>query len=112
MRERNIDLRAHRSRCVSRDLLHSFGLILVMERGHKEALRIEFPGVSERVYLLSEMVGSIFDIPDPIAGSLANVRDVAHEISMLLEHGFERIVQLANGVPDRSVNTTAVNSSY
>lgn len=93
MRDCGVDLSGHRSRCVSRDMLHSFDLILVMERGHREALRIEFPGVGERVYLLSEMVGNIYDIPDPIAGPIAEVRSIAQEIDLLLGRGFERIVE-------------------
>lgn len=109
MHERGIDLRAHRSRLVNRELLHSFGLILVMERGQREALRIEFPGVGERVYLLSEMVGNTYDIPDPIAGPLAEVRDVAREIDMLLEQGFDQIVGLASEVSEVSMHPTAVS---
>lgn len=97
MRERGIDLSAHRSRSVSRELLHSFGLILVMEREQREALQVEFPGVGERVYMLSEMAGSAYNIPDPIAGTLAEVRGVAHEIDVLLERGFDRVVALASG---------------
>src|SRR5689334_6967723 len=42
MRELNIDLSQHRTRCVTRDLLAGFDLILVMEHSHKEALRVEF----------------------------------------------------------------------
>src|SRR5438105_3004745 len=48
MRELNIDLSQHRSRCVTRDLLAGFDLILVMEHGHKEALCVEFPAVADR----------------------------------------------------------------
>ena len=34
MREMNIDLSQHRTRCITRDLLATFDLILVMEHGH------------------------------------------------------------------------------
>lgn len=105
MQERGLDLSAHRSRSVSRELLHSFGLILVMERGQREALQIEFPGVSGRVCLLSEMAGSAYDIPDPITGPLAEVRNVAREIDMVLERGFDRIVALADGTMQRASNS-------
>src|SRR5574339_783118 len=37
-----IDLRNHRTRPVDAPLLERFDLILVMERGHREALLIEF----------------------------------------------------------------------
>jgi protein-tyrosine-phosphatase len=94
LREWDIDLSAHRSRCVSHELLTSFDLIVTMERGQQEALRIEFPTLGDRIVLLSEMVaGAVYDIPDPVAGSLAEVRDVARDIDQLLEQGFDRIVE-------------------
>src|SRR3990172_3765794 len=46
-------LEGHLSRRVDQELLAQFDLVIVMERGHKEALCIEFPSVCRRVYLLS-----------------------------------------------------------
>ena len=97
MSERGIDLSNHRSRCVNRAMLHSFDLILVMSRDHQEALSVEFPGIADRVYLLSEMVGKSYDVPDPIDSSLADVNDVARDIKTLIYQGFERITKLAGG---------------
>jgi protein-tyrosine-phosphatase len=95
MRTWGLDLSTHRSRCVRQEWLTSFDLILTMERGHQEALRIEFLGIDERTYLLSEMAGAAYDIPDPINGSLTEVRDVAREIDLLLQQGFDQIVERA-----------------
>ncbi len=91
----NLDITSHRSRCVSRELLRSFDLILVMERGHKEALIAEFPEISGRVFLLSEMAGSVRDVRDPYTGSLADYEDTARELDLLITQGYGKIIQLA-----------------
>jgi len=93
LREWDIDLSAHRSRCVSQELLTSFDVILTMERGQQEALRVEFPTLADRIMLLSELVGAMYDIPDPINGSPAEVRDIAREIELLLQQGCDQIVE-------------------
>lgn len=96
MKERGQDIFAHSSRSVSRELLKSFNLILTMEHGHKEAMQIEFPEVSRRIFTLSEMIGQRFEIADPIGGSTADFQATADEIEELLTRGFERIRQLAS----------------
>ena len=59
-------LNRHHSRQINQKLLDDFDLIIVMEIGHKEAIRSEFPLVYGRVYMLSEIVdGYLYDIPDP-----------------------------------------------
>jgi len=92
-----LDVSEHRSRTVTSDMLLSFNLILTMERGHKEALRIEFPEVARRVYMLSEMIHAMYDIQDPVGGSLADFRETLHEIENILTRGFELITRLAEG---------------
>lgn len=92
-----IELSEHRTRSVSRSLLQPFDLILVMESGHKEAIRAEFPEYAPRVYLLSEMVGQVRNIDDPIGGETADFENTAHELDELLTQGLEDIVQLARG---------------
>ncbi len=92
--ERGLDVSEHRARSVSLELLSSFSVILTMEKGHKEALQVEFPGISGRVYMLSEMIGSEFDIHDPIGGPLVDFQDTAEEIERILTEGFEKIYRL------------------
>jgi len=92
---RGIDLGEHRSRGVDRDLLTQFDLILVMERGHKEALQSEFPYIRERVYLLSEMIGQVYDIQDPIGRSLEDYLATAQEIENIFDRGMAEIKRLA-----------------
>jgi protein-tyrosine-phosphatase len=95
LNELNIDLHHHASRQVTREMLARFNLILVMERGHKEALQVEFPQVADRVYLLSEMAGDNFEIEDPIGMSAADFIKTRNEISQLLTTGSEKIYRLA-----------------
>ena len=47
MAKRGLDLKSHRSRMVSAEILAEFDLILTMESGQKEALCIEFPQFAE-----------------------------------------------------------------
>ena len=90
-----LDIRAHRSREVSKALIHQSDLTLVMEHSQKEALQQEFPRHREKIFLLSEVARGIpYDIPDPIANP--SVGDVAGEICKLIEEGFEKILALVN----------------
>jgi len=89
--ERGLDLSDHRSRCLTGELLHPFDLILVMEEGHREALRVEFPDIAERLYLLANMVDEDYSIPDPIGGTLESYRALAEDLADLLERGLPRI---------------------
>lgn len=95
VRGRGLDLSQHRSRSVSRELLHEFDLILTMEWGHKEALQAEFPEIASRVYLISEMTGRVFNVEDPIGGPLSEYEDTVRELDDLLDQGCDRILQLA-----------------
>jgi glycine hydroxymethyltransferase len=96
LRELNINLRDHASRQVTREMLANFNLILVMERGHKEALQIEFPQIADRVYLLSEMIEDEFEIKDPIGMSTTDFIKTRDEIFQLLTTGSEKITRLAS----------------
>ena len=97
LQEIGLDVSEHRSRTVTSEMLLSFNLILTMERGHKEALRIEFPEVARRVYMLSEMIHAMYVIQDLVGGSLADFRETLHEIENILTRGFELITRLAEG---------------
>lgn len=94
---RGLDLSSQRSRSITRSLMQEFNLILVMERGHKEALGIEYPKMRHKTFLLSEMIGQRFDIADPMGRSQAEFEDTAREIEAILSQGLERIRQLSTG---------------
>lgn len=96
MKEWDLDISRHSSRPITVNMLSSFDLILVMSKSHRESLCLEFPSITSKVYLLSEMVDDTFDIPDPIDGTLEDVRTSAQDIQRILAAGFEEIVQKAN----------------
>ena len=97
MEERGLDASDHRSQIVSRRLLRGHNLVLVMAGNHKEALEAEFPDLADRIYLLSEMVGLVQDVEDPIGGPVDEFRIAADEIDRYLIQGFDRICALAGG---------------
>jgi len=80
---------------VSEPLLNAADLTLVMEQGHKEALRFEFPIFKERIHLLSEMVGLETSVRDPVGGTKEDYQETIREIDQLIHQGFSRILTLA-----------------
>jgi protein-tyrosine-phosphatase len=95
MKERGFDLTAHESQTVNQELISEHRLILTMERGHKEALRLEFPQSAGKIFLLSEMIGKIFDIDDPVGSPIIEYQDTAREIDAILGSGFSRLAELS-----------------
>ncbi len=95
MAERGIDIGAHVSQPIEECAVESFNLVLVMEKGHREALIHEFPEIAGRVYLISEMAGMNDEVHDPVAGTTADYRRTADELHRILTTGMSRIRQLA-----------------
>ena len=95
--EFGIDLSGHLSKSVSEDLMDNFNLILVMEKNHKDTLVTAFPDRSSKIFMLSEMEGSIKDIHDPIGGAIGDFRSMAQQINEILKNQFEKIYQLSIG---------------
>jgi len=90
---RGLEVNDHRSRLVTHELLASFDLILTMEQGQKEALKVEFPDIAGRIVLLSELIGQRFDIKDPMGGPLYEFEETAKEFERLFEQGYEKILE-------------------
>jgi protein-tyrosine phosphatase len=90
-----LDVRNHRSRQVSSEILALHDLILVMEAGHKEALVIEFPDQAKKIHLLSEVVdGLTYDIPDPFSLEGQHDRNIATELRNIIKRGYAKIFKL------------------
>lgn len=89
--ELGMDISKHRARTVTRELLKQFDLVLTMQAGHKEALRLEFPEIRSRIYQLSEIIGHTFDIPDPIGQPLSGFKETASQLDLILRDGFPQI---------------------
>jgi len=98
-----LDVRNHRCKQITAQLLSRYDLILVMETGHKEALRIEFPDQSKKVHLLSEVVdGLIYDIPDPFTREGEYDLDVANDLHKIIKRGYKKILAMAKKKSNKS----------
>jgi protein-tyrosine-phosphatase len=93
--EQGMDLSNHEAREVSAELLADADLILCMEPGHAEALRVEFPEAAERIFLLSEMSGGKQGVDDPYGGPYEGYVKMVGELSCLIDAGLPRILGLA-----------------
>ena len=84
LRELNIDMKAHLSRPVSRELVDSASLIVVMTASHLTQLRAMYPLVVEKSFLLKSFTpnGRGGDVEDPIGASVevyCGIRDEIEE---------------------------------
>ena len=95
MHEMGIDISSHRSQPVNNEFLKNFDLILTMESIHKEILQNQYLRIAERIYMLSEMVGIIKDIGDPISGEIEDYQATADELELILSEGLDRILRTA-----------------
>jgi protein-tyrosine-phosphatase len=96
--ELGVDLSDHRSRRAEDLSLRNFDLILTMERGQRDALRVEHPYVAERIVTIGEATtGYDFDVADPPGHTPAAIRSTARELADLLERGAQRIVRAVGG---------------
>lgn len=95
LENQGIDISDHRSQQINRNLIDSFDLILTMERSQKEALIAEFPHKANRIYLLSEVIGQVYDVKDPIGMSLKDFQTTHDELEQTLKSGLSKIRQLA-----------------
>ena len=96
----DIDLSSHLTQAIVPSRLETYDLILVMERGQREALLVEFPYLQNRVQLLSEVVDGIpYDIPD-IQALDHTPEEIARDLCELIERGFPKICELASSMSD------------
>jgi protein-tyrosine phosphatase len=90
-----IDLSEHASQAITAELLRQADVVILMERGQREALGSEFPESQNKLYLLSEVAtGRSYDIPD--LPKLASGADVYVEIESLVRASVDRISELAD----------------
>ena len=95
MKESGLDISRHRSRSISAELLDAADLILTMEASHREAIQIEFPSRSSKVFMLSEMMGKTADVPDPAGKRREDFVEITNLIRQYLIDGFEKILILS-----------------
>ncbi len=92
MAERGIDIGAHRSRELSREILERADLVLVMTRSHREGILAEFPDVASRLHLISSLEGGDWDLVDPVGQPMEAYRATARELDGLIGAGWESLI--------------------
>ena len=90
-----LDISRHQSRMIDETLLERADLVLCMELGQVEALQVEFPNHADKIHLLSEMAGQQYSVHDPYGEPLVMYQQMADELSLLIDNGLERIIELA-----------------
>jgi protein-tyrosine-phosphatase len=76
-------------------------LVLGATQSHVEALQAAFPDQADKVHLLSEMVGQVYDISDPYGGTKMEYAYIAQELEELIEEGYDRIVALTEELAEK-----------
>lgn len=93
--ERGLEIAEHRSRRVESEDVERADLVLCMESGHAEALKIENPEHAERIFLITEMIGRHEDVADPYGGPREWYVEMADDMAGLIGRALPRIVELA-----------------
>lgn len=92
-----LDLTTHISREINNTLIDEANLIIVMEKGQKEALSFEFANSSKKILMLSELSsGNSLDIPDPSDENFVNSEQVFQLLTEEINKAFEKIISMQN----------------
>lgn len=82
MRNKNIDLTSHASQPLTDQMIRQADVLLVMTRGHRQAILGEYPEMSDRVLLLSP---DQRDVSDPFGGPVDLYQQCADQIEGYLQ---------------------------
>lgn len=92
VRERGLDLRAHRAEQITRPMCLHSDIILVMEREQRDRLQRLYPEVCGRVFRIAEHAGA--DVPDPYRQPINAFRTALTLIEQGVAHWAQRIQRL------------------
>ncbi|MDD2521209.1 MAG: hypothetical protein PHW11_00095 [Anaerolineaceae bacterium] len=95
--KRGLDLSTHTSKGIEGIHREKIDLFLVMEEGQKESILLDYPKLRNKTYLLSELTGLSFSIPDPYV-TRESYSEIALEIETLIQGNVEKIIALAYGL--------------
>ena len=95
-KKRGLDLSTHIAHGIETLDLDTIDLLFVMEQGQKESILFDFPKLRDRIYLLSELSGPPYSIPDPYI-TKETFSDIASEIETLIKGNVDKIEALADG---------------
>lgn len=90
-RKAGVDLSSHLTTSIVDARPHSYDLIAVMDDGHKEALVVEYPELTGRIHLLTELAGlEPYEILDPLQYD----SEMAVEIALDVQDCVRRMIQM------------------
>lgn len=92
MRDRGIDISAHRAVQINRQLCIESDIVLVMDREQRQRLQQLYPEAHGRVFRLAEHIDR--DIPDPYRQPLAAFRGALSIIDQGVDNWLQRIQRL------------------
>ena len=93
-----ISIDGHVTRMLYAGMLEDADLVLVMEKGHQESIQYEFPFVSGKVHLISQVLeGYEYDIPDPL-GAGDGARGIIGDLVEMIRSGHENIYRIAESI--------------
>jgi protein-tyrosine-phosphatase len=95
MKERGVDISGHVAQTIRSEHVAEADLILVMSREHETMIRNTWPQYAWKVRRLSEMVGKRRDVDDPYGYPIEEYRACADVISLYIDRGLDRILELA-----------------
>ena len=93
MQQRGLDIRDHRAKQISSDLVANADLILVMEERHRRSIFVTWPNAIAKTLLLSELAGDHADIADPYGGELWEYEKTADIIDDYIHRGMPLLMQ-------------------
>ncbi len=93
MQQRGLDIRDHRAKQISSDLVTNADLILVMEEHHRRSIFVTWPKAIAKTLLLSELAGDHADIADPYGGELWEYEETATIIENYIHRGMPQLIQ-------------------
>jgi len=103
MKERGIDISAHRARPVTPEIVNRASLVVALALGHRDHMRAAVPGAGEWIIVLGELDPGRKspDVTDPIGGELDDYRaardDIAGLIGFLIKYISERFSLAIDG---------------
>jgi len=94
LHQMGIDIQGHRARTVTQQAIDDADLLLAMTHDHISFIEHHFRRTEGKLYLLSEMIDHDFDVDDPYGGTETEYAQCAHQLSSIIERGFQSILHL------------------
>lgn len=92
LRARGIDIAGHRSSALDAGVLGRADLVLAMTAEHAREIDARFPGLGDRLCLMSALAGGAWDVEDPVGLGPAAYAATADALEALIRAGWPLIL--------------------